>query len=154
MKSRLQHIADDLGEDLIDRLSFASHDQLRFVAASMSKFAVTYVGLNEPRLQSALETLADGRFGDSAIRAALEGLVEELDSAGFNARDEFEAGRGPWEEYSRAFARARAANAVWFALDADPAAAAAEAIYEAHAAVDDPSQMRAVLAAALSDYNA
>jgi hypothetical protein len=41
--------------------------------------------------------------------------------------------------------KARAANAVWYPLDPDPLEAAAEAIYEAGAAIEDAESVRVAI---------
>jgi hypothetical protein len=73
------------------------------------------------------------------VAAAVEKIVDKLDEAGFDLSEKCDRGNATQQEYQAAFAKARAANAVWYALHADPLVAASETAYEAVAAVgDDP----------------
>ncbi len=74
-----------------------------------------------------------GRDQDVARKVVRE-AVQRLDEAAWEAGDEADAGRVSEAAHSAAFARARAAAAVEWALDDDPLTAAVEAVYEAHAA--------------------
>lgn len=96
----------------------------------------TVVGTSEPN-GYALAALREGQVGDSHERNALKALVDALDERAWDIQDEVEAGRAAEQQYLDGFALARAASAVWFALDADPLTAALEATYEAQAARGD-----------------
>lgn len=61
-------------------------------------------------------------------------------------QDRVEEGSADRSEYLTAFARARAAMALWFALEADPLTAAMESAYEAEAATDDNVLRREIAA--------
>ena len=50
----------------------------------------------------------------------------------------------------KAFARARAVSAAWFALDPDPVKAAVEATYEAQAAINDLALIRREISSVIS----
>jgi hypothetical protein len=78
-------------------------------------------------------------------------LTEELDEIAWEAQDKVEAGVLPEEAYLAAFARARAAASVGFALEPDALHSALESIYEAQAAVADLEAIRVTVAAALTD---
>lgn len=106
--------------------------QLRRGATRAAKLAMAKTGLSDPRVDVALAALESGRTGDGPARDAIGRLVEELDAAAAAARD-----RGDGEELERAFRQARAANALWSALDVDPTVAAADAAYEVYSVLGD-----------------
>lgn len=110
---------------------------LRRGARYAALLAIDRSGLRDPRVDAALAALDSGRTGDGSARDALLRLLEELDDAAWAMRQRVEAGKATSEEYDRVFRRARSANALWAALDADPMVAAADGAYEAHAAIED-----------------
>jgi hypothetical protein len=144
-KARLAYVSPDLAQ-LIRKADAA---QLRRVAAAAAMFAVDRTGLCDPRSQAAQITLAQGNPGDSQQRAEVHQLAEELDEAAWDIQDRVDVGNAPRHSYLHAFAMARAASALCFALDADPLTAALEATYEANAATDDLSSLRAQATTAL-----
>jgi hypothetical protein len=117
----------------------------RRVADAVSRFAIARVGLNEIRLENALKRLTDGQFGDTPERRALQVLIDELDSAAWQLQADVELGAADYAEYQHMFMKARAANAVWCALSAEPLEAVADAVYEARAAVGGIDLIRPVL---------
>ncbi len=121
-----------LPEALVEVLHHCNVVQLRRGATRAAQLAMAAAGLDDPRVDVALAALESGRTGDGPARDAIGRLVEELDTAGWEARDS-----GAEDDYQRAFRRARSANALWAALDFDPMAAAADAAYEAHAVLND-----------------
>src|SRR5690348_4280174 len=106
--------------------------QLRRGAGRAARLAMATVGLSDPRVDAGLAALESGRTGEGPARDAIGQLVGELDTIAWAARD-----RGEADEYERIFGLARAANALWSALDVDPTVAAADAAYEAFAALRD-----------------
>jgi hypothetical protein len=78
-------------------------------------------------------------------------LTEELDEIAWDAQEQAEAGVLPEQAYLAAFARARAAASVGFALEPDALHAALEAVYEAQAALADLEAVRVAVVAALVD---
>jgi hypothetical protein len=121
-----------LPEALSEAMLHCNVVQLRRGAARAARLALAEAGLRHPRVDAALAALESGRTGDGAARDSIGRLVEELDAAAWAARD-----RGDDALHLRAFRLARAANALWSALDPDPTVAAADAAYEAHAVLDD-----------------
>lgn len=89
-----------------------------------------------------LAAVRDRRCGAPSQRDALKVLVDELDERAWDVQDEVTAGRAPQEAYIVAFSLARAASAVWFALDSDELHAALEAVNEAQAARGDLAGVR------------
>ena len=71
------------------------------------------------------------------VAAAVEKIVDKLDELGFDLNDKAEAGKATQAEYLAAYNKARAANAVWYVLHADPLVAASECAYEAGIAVGE-----------------
>lgn len=67
----------------------------------------------------------------------VEEIVDRLDELGFDLNDKAEAGKVSQAEYIAMYNKARAANAVWYVLHADPFVAAAESAYEAGAVVGE-----------------
>jgi hypothetical protein len=132
---------DQRARTLAEPLAQASDDQLRIVARAASTLAVERTGLRDPVLDTALSALESGQPADTSLRTQVEALVQQLDEAQWEPQDQVHAGQAgaPWAKAAQraAFRRARAANAVYFALDADPRRAAHEALYEATAATQD-----------------
>jgi hypothetical protein len=143
MSRRLDAIARDLAE----QLERESEPRLRRVAERVALAALGEVSLEGDRIDRAVEALRAARYGETSERAALKALVDELDEAAWDLQDEVEAGRPDQADYLAAFGRARAAMALWFALDGDPLEAAMEATYEAEAATDDRLLRREIAAA-------
>ncbi len=106
--------------------------QLRRGATRAAKLAMARAGLEDPRVDVALAALESGRTGDGPARDGIARLVEEMDTAAWEAKD-----RGAEDEFRHSFWLARSANALWSALDFDPTVAAADAAYEAQAVLDD-----------------
>jgi len=79
--------------------------------------------------------LDGGQFGDTDERRDLKTLVEEFDERAWRIQREVEAGTVETERYLDAFAQARAANALWCALNGDALFASSEATYETNAAL-------------------
>jgi hypothetical protein len=111
--------------------------RLRRGARKAALMAIEVAGLSDPRIDAALAALDSGRTGDGPARDALLRLLEDLDNAAWAARQRVASGAAPDGEHQRLYRMARSANALWAALDADPAVAAADAAYEAHAVLED-----------------
>jgi hypothetical protein len=126
-------------------LNDASEQARRRAALTVSKLAVDRASIADPRLGAALMRLQDGGYGDSPERSAVHALTEELDEAAWHVQDRVKAGTAERADYVKAFVKARAANAVWYALDPDPLEAVAEATYEASAAIEDPEAVRTAI---------
>ena len=138
---------DSIARDLAEQLEREPEPRLRRVAERVALAALGEVSLEDDRVDRAVDALRAGRFGETAERAALKALVDELDEAAWDLQDEVEAGQADQGSYLAAFGRARAAMALWFALDGDPLEAAMEAAYEAEAATDDRLLRREIAAA-------
>jgi hypothetical protein len=145
MTSRLSTIAVDLAE----RLSQEPPRRLRQVAAAAAGLAVERAHLADPRIDAALAAVRDDVPAATPELFQVLTLVEELDEIAWDAKDKVEAGALPRQAYLVAFAHARAAASVGFALEPDALHAALESVYEAQAAVADLESVRVAVAAAL-----
>ena len=122
--SRLNTFARDVAAAL-QTASAADRQRAADLAAS---WAVGRTGLAHP-------AVAAGTADDAAALAA------ELDERYFALSEERDAARATTEQVAAAFEQARAASAVEFARRGEPA----EAVYEAAAAAEDWSELRAGL---------
>jgi hypothetical protein len=122
--SRLNSFA----RDVASALRKASPDAQRRAAEFAAGWAVARTGLTHP-------ALAGGTADDLAA------LVAELDDRYFALTEARDAGQASAEQVAKAFELARAASAAEFARRGEPA----EAVYEAAAAADDWSELRAGL---------
>ena len=73
------------------------------------------------------------------VVTAVKAIVDKLEADVSNLSDKRDEGQASDADYAALFKKARAANAVWYALHADPTVAAAESAFEAVAAVGDDS---------------
>lgn len=126
---------------LVHEVSGYDTTRLRAAAAAVVRHGLSRAGVSDPRVDAALARLAAGQWGDGPARDELRALVDELDEAAWDAQD---AGR---PDYLPSFARARAAGALDYALDADPLLAALEAAYEVQAGLGDLPGVTAILRA-------
>jgi hypothetical protein len=143
--SRLSSVA----VDLVERLERQPPARLRQLTADAVRLAVARTQLVDPRLDAGLVALGSGAFGDTPERSAVLRLVDELDEIAWDVQDKAEASEATQQAYLAAFAKARAAASVGFALDSDALNAALEAIYETQAAVADLNAVREMVGAAL-----
>ncbi len=134
---------------LVVRLERASSSQLRAAALAACRLALERTSLTDPIIEEGLKALTAGDYGDPLLRSKLESLVNALDEIQWDLQDLLEEGRIDRATYEAAFNRARAANAVYAALDSDAFEAAADSIYEAYHATDDLAGLTGVVVAAL-----
>ncbi len=131
-----------LPPDLQSRLVAASEIELRRFAADCAALGLDAAALDDAAVRAAATLSLDWSRGCppaslllTGTKEALAGTVARLDEVGFDLYDAADsAGELKSDSFQRAyrvaFNRARAANAVLAALQADPLAAAAEAAYE------------------------
>ena len=147
MDSRL----DLAAAGLADRVRELDDQALRRAATAVCELAAERRPVEDPRFAAALTAVREQRLADAGIRHDVEALVDELDRVQFDLRDAFEAGTATDADYEAAFERARAAHALFFALDEDPRAAALESAYEAHAATgEDTALLRRTIETAIA----
>jgi len=139
-----------LAGDLVELLRRQPEHRLRSLSLRMAEVAEAHVGLGDPRLEEAIAALRAGRIGNGVMRTRLQQLTDELDEVAWDLQDRVKSGSAANEEYMKAFARARAVSAAWFALDPDPVKAAVEATYEAQAAINDLALIRREISSVIS----
>jgi hypothetical protein len=135
------HRIESIAEDFSQRLERLSGDECRAIATAACELALSRNPVDDPVVISARLALQSGRSPTDAERTQLENLLNRLDVAYFELQataEERQDGSSAWEA---AFKRARAVASLFYALDDDPLTAAAEAVYEAAAALDDPSEV-------------
>lgn len=146
MTARLATVA----ADLVQVLERKPSEQLRTVATQVSEWIVGQVELVDPRADAGLAALREAQVGPSPARDSLKVLVDELDERAWAIQDQSEEGNATQQQYLDAFALARAASAVWFALDSDALQSALDCVYEAQAATGDLAGVRRSLQDLLS----
>lgn len=141
MTIRLETVAPDLVE-VLERLTTS---ELRSIAIEVSEWIVRQVGLADPRADAALTALRADVTGTSAVQDRLKVLVDDLDERAWDLQDKVEDGSATQEQYLHAFALARAAASVRFALESDALESALESVYEAQAATGDVAGVRRII---------
>ena len=141
---RLATVAPDLVEELEGR----SAAQLMAVSLAVVEWIERDDIVAEEIIAVAVDALRRGAVGDAESRSRILDVVEELDERAWSIQESMteSSSDGP---YVIVFNQARAANAVWSALDPDPATAAMDAAYEAQAANGDLDGLRRVVLEAL-----
>ncbi len=135
--------ANLLDERLRMQLQRSRPDKLRSFAIACASFAVERaLQRDDERRRAQLVGALRGQASAEDVRA-LVGEYDKTESALWFAYDDGR-GKATQEEYKAAFAKARAANAVLFALERDPQLAAVESAYEAIAATDDDQAVMAL----------
>jgi len=124
--------------DLDDVMSSASSEGRIRAGWIAAQWAISHVGLSHPAISAA-------RIGGSTD--AIKSLVSELDDLYLDLQESVDAGKSTREEMMTAFRRARAANAIEFAVRGD----AYDAVYEAGFCADDVSGLRHAVASALRE---
>ena len=139
-----------IDRDLGARLERASVLQQRAAALAAARFALAQTAVADPILSDGLDALAAGATVDSALVERIEAVVDALDQAQWQLQEKREAGKATEAEHRAAFQKARAANAVLAALNADTLAAASDSIYEAYHATNDLAGLRGVVLSTVS----
>ena len=137
--------------DLSAKLRTADEVRRRKAALAACRFALDRNSLNDPILDGAFRELEGRRQPTALTRMTLEKLVQSLDEEYFELEEATKAGRAPAEQYLEAFRKARTANALYCALSFDSLGAATESIYEANAATEDLSGLRAAVLSVLGE---
>ena len=132
-KNRLEIISPEFSNKIL----LASDEILREIAVISSSFAIERTKLVNPILEESLTQLRAGIIGDQDLIDKLEDLVYELDLIQWEIRELWKENQAGEEDYVKAFYEARAANAVYYALQPISQLAAVESTYEAIAATDD-----------------
>lgn len=129
---RLTTVAPDLAVDIFQR----DDSELSAISSAVVAWALGQAEVEDPRVVVALSALKERRVSDR-VRDQLWELVQELDELAWDLQ-ESEAGDETLVGYAHAFARARAANALWYSLFI-PASSetVADCMYEAQAVAGD-----------------
>lgn len=125
-----------VSRELVDSLRRHNLTELRPLTLAARALAIQRADLYDPRAAAALDALSSGEIGDGPVRAQVRALTEELDALAWDLPDRIETGDA-MVEYQVAFAQARAAASLDQALAADAVAAAFDAFYETHFAIND-----------------
>ena len=128
-----------------NKILLASDEKLRLIAIISSSFAIDRTKLVNPILEESLSDLKSGNIGDQDLIDKLEGLVYELDLIQWEIRELWNENQAEEDNYIKAFYKARAANAVYYALQPNSQLAAIESTYEAIAATDDFSTLEKLI---------
>jgi hypothetical protein len=139
-RTRLSHISIDLEE----QLAFANKGQRLLSSRKAAEIALKRNGLKDAILTQALESISKGTPSDD-IRIELERLVEEYDAAYFDLQDAHDRGEAEKPEVLRSFGKARAVNAVLYAIQFENKQFAEETFYEAHAASVSLEELRKIV---------
>jgi hypothetical protein len=129
---------------LVDAIESTSKAGRRKIAIAVAALAIERVGLSSEAITEAMAALTSGAVGDTPARARVVEFAESLDNKYF----ELQEGRLTHDEtapYMKVFSQARAASALACALYANSEKAALEATYEAIIALDDVSEIEALV---------
>jgi hypothetical protein len=141
MENRLELIDYDLSE----KIKNASSEKQRSISLAVTRYAIMESNLISNLVGQAYEAVRTGRINDKELKDQIEHLVQDLDQKQWDLHDLVDEGEASEEEYLKAFKRARAANALFFLLDADPVISALESSYEAHAVSGSIEDLRSVI---------
>lgn len=133
--------------DLAQKVRSMGAEDLRRLALSAAEYALARYPIEDVRVTNARGHLRGGKTGPSLARDELMAVVDEYDAIGFDLGDTLDAyGQGAKrQEYLDAYCRARAAHALWYALDDDPVTAALDALYEASATTEGWGELSALV---------
>jgi hypothetical protein len=133
-----------ISPELVDMLRQSTDDTRHQIVVQACLLAVERADMDDPKLTEALDAIRRRSFAIPDLRSRLDALKQELDEIAWDTQDRVEAGHATEEEYRRAFAKARAAAAIGFALDGS-LSASFDSLYEAYYAIDNRDDfMRAV----------
>ncbi len=132
-----KNILEGLPADLAGQVERATDAEKRAICLAICKGVTAITRLDEPVIGQALRSLVDGSYGDPVLAASVEHLVEQLDDRYFAAQRRYHEGKEDEVVYRDLFRKARAANAVLFALNHDPFVAATHSVYETYAALGE-----------------
>ena len=138
------------GELLRAMDSLRDEQVARRAAVASARLAISRTELLDARATHALEE-HDGTAAPEATLAAMSALSQELDIRAWDLQESVDAGLAEPAAYELAFAQARASTALQYALGPDAVTDAAEAIYEAHHAIQDATALAAVIRGAAGD---
>lgn len=103
-------------------------------ALAVAEAAVNASALDDVTVLDALTRARAGGFPEPELLAELGEVIERLDDAAWTISDAVDGGGADYSDYEAEFAKARAANSLWFAMNPAEPHFAHEAAYEAIAA--------------------
>src|SRR5207244_3580083 len=115
---------------LVEQITQCTPEQRTNAVCRACSAAIERTGLADERVSNALALACEGRAGDDTLVAELSELVEHLDNEAWDLQDKVETGEVDEADYTRAFAKARAAASVAFAIN-QTEVAALDSLYEA-----------------------
>ena len=127
--------------DLVDDLESLDENQLKEIALAIVEWVMAAFSFDDNRLASALVALRHGERPTAEVRDGVNALVEELDTIAWDVQHRL-AESDSQEEYDRAFCRARAVNAIWYASEEPIAEMVLDCAYEAENAREDVDGLR------------
>lgn len=125
-----------ISAELVDRIRQGDDSDRRAMVRKACTLAAVRSGISDPVVVEALETIRRGSVPTEDLRNRMNVSVAALDEAAWKLEEEVERGEASQDRQLAAFAEARAATALAFALD-DSLESALEALYEAYHAIDD-----------------
>jgi Zn-dependent M32 family carboxypeptidase len=129
--------------DLVDRIAKSSAERRRRATIIACQAAIKHSALSDPMVITLLSNLSDEIKIDDSARKKLEQLIDDLDEQALDDPELDKAYRGDLSRHNVIFNKARAANAVLFALDHGEAwLEAAESIYEAFVCLDNRDEVK------------
>jgi hypothetical protein len=130
--------------DLVEVFETSSPSELLEISSQVVSWVFSSVDVPDPRARAGKAGLVMEGLQDPAVRFEVGKLMEELDHTAWELQDDEAATPGA---YLDAFARARAANSLWYALAGPELEMTMECAYEAQAAHGDVEGLREVVTA-------
>ncbi len=146
-------ILELIDHELMNKLQNLSPSQRGWLAREICGLAVRQSGVIDPLVDRAFD--ATGRTDESmpTLRKEVQVLIDQLDDIYFSLQESYEAGQASLTDVYVAFNKARAVNAVYFALDDNSIENLGEVIYEVLAIISDHAVVRQLVEDALSNEN-
>jgi hypothetical protein len=138
---------DSEAPDLVQKAMSLSEKDRLFLARTIATLACERTGVRNDLSQHLGDLATDSKLaGEMQDRDNLAIELEKFDEKYFDAVDETEDG-SVTEEGLKWFSKARAIASLIYALDATELPSFCEAVYEAHAALDDWTEIRRICSA-------
>ncbi len=139
--------------DLMAQLQNTSPVQRLWIAQEICSLALHQTELIDSLLDKALLAIGKADESRSMLRPEVQALLDKLEDDYFGLLDSQESGQDSIKEVEIAFNKARAVNALYFALGENSVENLAEVIYEVQAAINDRAAVLQVVQEAQSNQN-
>ena len=127
-----------LEPSLVKKIKLIDPVKRRAYLLEICRYALAHAWLTDDVVNKIMADLESGAYPKARRhKMALEGLLDELESRQLALRKQVNAGEAPLQDFQEAYALARAANTLLFALDPDSYIALTEATYEAYSITQD-----------------